>query len=103
LCGYCILAPYSHRDEYEITAEVTIYLKPGLTHWGIGGQAIHFLERYAADNGICVLIAVISEENKPSLRLFGKYGYKRCAHFRNIGGKFGRVLNVVICQKELGT
>jgi hypothetical protein len=32
---------------------------------------------------------------------FKKSGYFRCAHMKNIGEKFGKVLDVVVYQKEI--
>jgi len=32
---------------------------------------------------------------------FKKSGYTRCAHMKNIGEKFGKILDVVIYQKEI--
>ncbi|MBN1411552.1 MAG: N-acetyltransferase [Spirochaetales bacterium] len=100
-CGYCILSRYSHREAYDITAEITIYLKPEYTKRGVGGQAIKFLEDYANKKGINVLLAVVSEENKASMRLFRKNGYKKCAHFKKVGKKFNRLLDVIIFQKDI--
>src|SRR5208283_3235328 len=69
-CGYCYISQYKKRQAYDRTAEITIYLKPAFTGKGIGKQTIKKLELYAKQSGICVLIGIISEENKQSIRLF---------------------------------
>ncbi|MBP2132194.1 L-amino acid N-acyltransferase YncA [Methanomicrobium sp. W14] len=30
-----------------------------------------------------------------------KAGYKKCAHLKNVGEKFGKVLDVIIYEKEI--
>ena len=99
LCGYCILSHFKKREAYDSTAEVTVYLKPGYERRGIGSFAVRKLEEFAVQNGFHVLLAVVCEENKGSMALFTGLGYKKCAHYREIGIKFGRLLDVVCFQK----
>jgi len=98
-CGFCYISRYKKRQAYDRTAEVSIYLKPGKTAQGIGTLAVRFLEEAAKNKGISVLIAIVSGDNELSIRLFEKCGYEKCGHFRQIGEKFGRVLDVVFYQK----
>jgi|SRR5208337_2444032 len=100
-CGYCYFSPYNKRQAYNRTAEITIYLKPTHTGKGIGKQTMKKLETIAKNNNIKVLVGIISEENKPSIQLFEKSGYVKCAHFRKVGEKFNRILDVVAYQKIL--
>lgn len=102
LCGYCLLTQYKTREAYNHTAEVTIYLAPEHTGKGIGSCAVAFIEDVAKKRGIHVLIAVICGENAASIRLFEKNGYTKCGHYREVGKKFGRLLDVVSYQKILG-
>lgn len=99
VCGYCYLSQYKPRAAYDRTAEITLYLKP--EHWGkgIGKQTMHLLEQVAIENQICVLVGVITGENLPSIKLFEKCGYEKCAHFKQVGEKFNRILDVVAYQK----
>lgn len=101
LCGYCILSHFKKREAYDSTAEVTVYLKHGYERRGIGTFAVGRLEEVAAQNGFHVLLAVICEENKGSIGLFSSLGYEKCAHYREVGTKFGRLLDVVCFQKIL--
>ncbi len=101
LCGYCILARYKIREAYNITAEATLYLHPESTGKGIGSEALKFLEKLARQNGFHSLIGGICGENTASIKLFEKNGYTKCAHYHEIGRKFGRLLDVVDYQKLL--
>lgn len=101
LAGYCILGRYKEREAYGITAEVTIYLHPKYTGRGIGSQALKFIERLARQNQFHSLLSGTCGENSASIKLFEKNGYTRCAHYREIGKKFGRLLDLVYYQKLL--
>lgn len=101
VCGYCILQPYHKREAYARTAEVTLYLRHDLTSRGLGGIAFDYLESVARERGIHVLIASICGENTGSIKLCEKKGYVQCAHLREVGMKFGRLLDVVYYQKML--
>ena len=99
LCGYCILAHFKKREAYDNTAEVTVYLKNGLERRGIGTFAVKRLEEIAAQNGFHALLAVICAENEGSAGLFASLGYEKCAFYREVGIKFGRLLDVVCYEK----
>jgi phosphinothricin acetyltransferase len=99
VCGFCYLSQYRKREAYDRTAEITVYLKPGFTGKGIGKQTLEKLETVVRENGIGVLIGIITAENHHSIRLFEKCGYEKCAHFRQVGEKFNRLLDVVGYQK----
>jgi len=99
ICGYCYIAQYKKRQAYDRTAEITIYLKPEYSGKGIGKATIEKLEDMAKSKEICVLIGIISGDNLPSIKLFEKCGYEKCAHFKQVGQKFNKILDVVAYQK----
>lgn len=101
IIGYVLLAPYNSREAYRRTAIVTIYLKNGTENKGIGTRGINFIEEVAKQKGIKSLIALICGENVSSIRLFEKNGYFKCGHMKNVGEKFGRLLDAVTYQKEI--
>lgn len=99
--GFFYLNAYKNRQAYKRSAEFTLYLLPEFTSKGIGQQILSFGEEQARTVGLKNLLAVICAENTASISLFKKNNYFECAHFKNIGEKFERVLDVVIYQKEL--
>jgi len=101
IIGYCAVSQWKKQEAYRKTAEVNIYLDHVYTGKGIGTVAIQHLEDYATGNGIHTLIAGLCIENVPSKRLFEKCGYDLCATFRQVGHKFGRILDVIYLQKIL--
>jgi phosphinothricin acetyltransferase len=99
--GYCAVSQWKKQEAYRHTGEINIYLRPDYTGKGIGTHAIRHLESFAVDNDIHTLIAGLCSENIPSMKLFKKNEYHQCATFRQVGVKFGRVLDVVYLQKML--
>jgi len=101
IIGYCFITQYKKRQAYNRSAELSIYLKPEFTGKGIGAVALSYLETAAKKAGIHVLVGTLCGENHASIRLLEKSGYSRCAHLKNIGEKFGKILDVVVYQKEI--
>jgi phosphinothricin acetyltransferase len=99
--GYCAVSPWKKQQAYRHTGEVNIYLVPTHTCKGIGSKAIGYLVDYAKKQDIRNLIAGLCSENVASQKLFEKAGFEKCAHFRNVGKKFGRLLDTVYFQKEV--
>ena len=101
LAGYVVLAPFKARCAYRDTAEVSVYLSPDHVGCGLGRQAISFAEQHARAVGLHVLLAVICTENTASLRLFTSAGFVEAGRLRQVGRKFGRLLDVAYLQKTL--
>ena len=101
LVGYSAIFPWKGPEAYDATAEVSVYLKPEMTGLGIGNKALAHLEIVAANRGLKNLVAGICTENTESIKLFERNGYLPVAHFKGIGYKFGRDLDVIYLQKKL--
>ncbi len=101
LLGYVLLNRYKPREAYDRTAEVTIYLRHDLVRRGLGTKALAFIEDFALKNNFKALLAVICKENEESVKLFEKRGYFHCAHFKQVGEKFNRILDIAILEKLL--
>ncbi|NIK70971.1 MULTISPECIES: GNAT family N-acetyltransferase [unclassified Paenibacillus] len=100
--GYALLTQHKNKQAYDVTAEVTIYIDPNHLGNGIGSKAISFLELKAKELGFHVLVATICTENERSIRLFERLGYEKCAHFKEVGYKFNRRLDIASYQKIIG-
>jgi L-amino acid N-acyltransferase YncA len=101
VCGYVLLTRHKIRAAYDRTAEVSLYLDPANTGRGLGSAALRFIEERARQVRFHVLVASICGENQPSIRLFTKNGYSQCAHYHEVGCKFGRWLDLVAFEKIL--
>ena len=101
ICGFCYLGQFRKKEAYDISAEVTLYIKPDFTGKQIGVDILAFMEKVAKNVGLKNLVGVITSENTGSIKLFEKCGYFKVGHLKNIGVKFGRALDVVSYQKEI--
>jgi phosphinothricin acetyltransferase len=101
VCGYVILGQHSKREAYIDTGSITIYLSSACLSKGIGSAAIRFIEQYAKEKGFHVLVSTVCGENVNSIRLFERSGYTKCGHYRELGKKFGRLLDIIAFQKIL--
>ncbi|SDM96236.1 phosphinothricin acetyltransferase [Paenibacillus sp. yr247] len=99
LQGYVQVMPHKKKQAYDTTGEVTIYLHPECVGKGIGSAAIHYIEAVAKERGFHSLISTICADNKLSIHTFTKNGYTQCAHFREVGFKWGKFLDIVTYQK----
>ena len=99
ICGYAILTQFKKREAYDGTAEVTVYLKPDYIRKGLGSLAVKYIEDIAKNSNIHVLVAIICGENHKSIKLFERNDYFKCAHYKEVGKKFGKLLDVVSYQK----
>ncbi len=74
--GWAALSPVSQRAVYAGVAEVSIYLAPEVRGQGWGGQLLQALIEASEAEGFWTLQASIFTENKASLRLHHKLGFR---------------------------
>ena len=101
ICGYVVLSQHKNREAYDTTGEIAVYLKSDYIGKKIGSSAVNFIETIATNKGFHVLIATICGENIKSIKMFERNGYVKCAHYKEVGKKFGNWLDVVAYQKIL--
>ena len=66
---------------------------------GLGRDLVEALFPVARAMGMHVVIGGIDAENEASLRFHEQLGFARVAHFREVGRKFGRWLDLVFMQR----
>ena len=101
IAGFCFLTQYRKKEAYNRTAETGLYLKPEFIGKGIGKIAAAFLEKAAITTRIKVILASISGENTISMKLFEGMGYEKCAHYKEVAEKFGRLQDIIDYEKIL--
>ncbi len=100
--GFCLLKPYNkHKEGYDHTYEISIYLKKEFHKKGVGIKAVEFLEHIAKGRKMHAIIVGICTENIASNKLFEKCGYQKCGFFKEVGFKFNRWLDTIYYQKLL--
>jgi L-amino acid N-acyltransferase YncA len=86
---------------YRHTVELTVHVRNGQRGQGLGGRLLQALIPRAAALGKHVLIAGIDADNAVSLKLHQRLGFERVAHFRQVGRKFDRWLDLIFMQRYL--
>ena len=94
LLGYAYASMWKSRRGYRFTAEVTVYLDPGSGGRGIGSSLYRELLPTVQSCGFHAAIGVIALPNDASVALHEKFGFAKAAHFREVGLKFGRWIDV---------
>jgi L-amino acid N-acyltransferase YncA len=92
--GYSYATQFKLRQAYAYSAEVSIYVKSDAKHMGIGTELYEKLFDELAETDIHAIIAGISLPNEASVRFHEKLGLSKVAHFREVGYKLGRWIDV---------
>lgn len=99
--GYCYAHAWKSFAAYRYTAETTVYLSPDAKCQGIGTLLMQRLIEECRQIGLKALIACITDGNAASFALHEKLGFSRVSHFRAVGHKHGRPLDVVDYELRL--
>jgi L-amino acid N-acyltransferase len=100
--GCSSYGPFRAWPAYLHTVENSVYVHPDHRGRGIGKLLIPPLFEAARAQDMHAFIAGIDAENRPSQRLHQHFGFEQVAHFREVGFKFGRWLNLTFWQVLLG-
>jgi L-amino acid N-acyltransferase len=84
---------------YRYSVEHSVHVRSDCRGQGLGSRLVEALFRPAADMGKHVVIGGIDAANEASLRMHERLGFQRVAHFREVGHKFGRWLDLVFVQR----
>ena len=101
--GYAYAAPYRPRPAYRHTAENSVYLHPAWAGRGIGRQLMSALLVECEARGVRQIVAVIGDSaNCASIGLHKTLGFREVGVLRSVGFKFGRWVDSVLMQRDLG-
>ena len=96
--GWSSLARWSARGGYDQTVESSIYIIPETQREGVGLALAGAALAAAAHLDVHAVIAQICAENVAGLALAERLGFVRVGVLREVGRKFGRSLDVVVCE-----
>ena len=92
--GWASLSEFSERSAYRFTVHDSIYVRQDMRRQGIGTMLMTELIHQASELGYHSIVAVIGSEQVASLSLHKSLGFKEVAHFREVGYKFGRWIDM---------
>jgi len=98
IVGWSALNRYHDRMGYRFTTENSIYIAADFRGQGIGKKLLAPLIDSAKRLGLRAIIAAIDGENEASVRLHAGFGFESVGHFKKVGYKFNRWLDVVYME-----
>jgi phosphinothricin acetyltransferase len=97
--GFASLSPWSDRAAYDGTAETAFYVHSSHRGRGIGRRLKAEIIEEARRLEFHTLIARVTEDSAASIHLNLQAGFVIIGTMREVGRKFGRLLDVHIMQK----
>ena len=94
IMGYAYAGIWKNRSAYKHSVEITVYLNQKITSNGIGSKLYYELIKQLKELGVHVVIGGISLPNEISVALHEKFGFKKVAHFKEVGYKFNKWVDV---------
>lgn len=99
--GWASLTRWSDRPAYSDTAETSFYVKAEFRRQGIGRQLKTAIIEEARRLQFHTLIARVAAGSQESLHLNQSAGFVHVGTLKEVGRKFGKLLDVHILQKML--
>jgi phosphinothricin acetyltransferase len=96
--GWASLSRWSGRCAYSDTAEISIYIKEGYRGKGIGTKLMNKVLEEGKKAGVHTVLARISEGSEASIKLHKAAGFEYVGVMREVGRKFGKLLDVHLLQ-----
>lgn len=99
--GYAYATQFRDRPAYVATCENSIYVAPDALGNGVGTALLRDLVERAAQSGFAEMIAVIGGGEPASVALHARLGFEHAGRLREVGRKFGCLLDTVYMQRPL--
>jgi phosphinothricin acetyltransferase len=100
--GYARATKWRPRSAYRFSVESTIYLAPQHAGAGLGTMLYRELISQLNQRGLHRVIGGVALPNAASVALHEKLGFRKVAHFGEVGFKLGRWIDVAYWELALG-
>ena len=102
--GYAYANYFRPRLAYRYCLEDSIYLAPAAQGQGLGKLLLaELMARCEAAGGRQMLAVIGDAQNKGSIGVHAALGFEHTGVLKSSGWKFGRWLDVVLMQRQLGS
>jgi phosphinothricin acetyltransferase len=98
IVGFSTLGTFRNWQAYKYSVENSVYVASHSRGKGIGKLLMPPLIRAAIQMEMHTVIASIDATNEASLQLHKNFGFEEVAHFKEVGYKFGRWLDLKFLQ-----
>ena len=92
--GYAYASKWKTRSAYRFSVESSIYLQPDFIGKGAGRILYETLISELRNLALHTVIGGIALPNEGSVALHEQLGFLKVAHFKEVGWKFGRWIDV---------
>jgi phosphinothricin acetyltransferase len=99
--GYATSGEFRDKGAYDPSVETSLYLQPGETRRGIGALLYEALFAALANEDVHRAYAGIALPNPASITLHERFGFRKVAHFTEVGRKLGRWWDVAWYEREM--
>ncbi len=99
IVGWASLSKWSDRCAYSDTGEISVYVKEERRRKGTGKKLIQEILDQGQKVGLHTVVARIAESNEISVRLHEAFGFEHIGTMKEVGRKFGKLLDVYLMQK----
>ena len=101
IVGFSSIGSFRNWSAYKYSVENSVYVAKEKRGKGIGKLLLPPLIEAAKKLEMHTIIASIDASNESSLRLHKSFGFEEVAHFKQVGYKFGRWLDLKFLQLML--
>lgn len=98
IVGFSSIGPFRAWAAYKYSVENSVYVSADERSKGIGKLLISPLIDAAKKLGMHTIIASVDATNETSIKLHQHFGFKEVAHFKEVGWKFERWLDLKFLQ-----
>ena len=98
--GWCAISLVSKREAYIGVAEVSVYVSLQSLGKGIGNMLMEILIMTSEENGIWTLYSSLFPENKGSIRLHVKNGFRKIGFREKIAQQDGIWRDTVLYERR---
>ncbi|HTB33135.1 MAG TPA: GNAT family N-acetyltransferase [Bacteroidia bacterium] len=88
---------------YKYSVEHSVYVHPDFRQRGIAKKLLSIIIDAARQNDVHAIIAGIDSDNVSSIKLHNQFHFKEVGHFKQVGYKFGKWLDLIFMELLLDT
>ncbi len=99
--GFSSIGPFRAWAGYRYTVENSVYVAADQRGGGLGRLLMAPLIQAAREKDLHAIVSGIDATNEVSLRLHRSFGFTEVAHFKEVGFKFGKWLDLVFMELVL--
>lgn len=96
--GFASMTRWSDRSAYDDTAEISIYIKSEHHDKGLGNVLMKSIIDKGKEGRLHCILSRITEGNEKSIYLHQKFGFEIVGVMKEVGKKFGKILDVTLLQ-----